>query len=150
MSQSLHQKYGHLIFSTKNRDKLITRDIESRLYEYIGGIVHGMNGSIIEINGVEDHVHLLIRESKSVADQDFMGQLKGESSRWVNQTFTDHAHFGWQAGYGWFSVAAKNLDAAVHYVQKQKEHHKTVSFQDEYRSFLQQYNVEYDERYVWD
>jgi putative transposase len=150
MPQSLHQKYGHLIFSTKNRDQIITGEVEPRLYEYMGGIVRGMNAAILEINGIPDHVHLLIRESKSVADQDFIGQLKGESSRWMNKTFPEGSRFAWQSGYGWFSVSAKDVDAAASYVRNQKEHHQTVTFQDEYRKFLKQYKVEFDERYVWD
>jgi REP element-mobilizing transposase RayT len=76
MPQSLHCKYGHIVFSTKNRDPLIRADLEFRLFEYLGGIVRGAGASLIEINGTSDHVHLLIRESKSVADQDFMGHLE--------------------------------------------------------------------------
>ena len=86
MPQSLHCKYGHLIFSTKNREPMISGKVEKRLYEYIGGIVRGVNASLIEINGMPDHVHLLMRESKSISDQDFVGQLKGDSSRWMNHT----------------------------------------------------------------
>ncbi len=150
MAQSLHCTYGHIIFSTKNREPTIAGDIEPRLYEYMGGIVRGLKASLIEINGMPDHVHLLIRETKSVADQDFMGQLKGESSRWMNATFSDRPHFKWQAGYGWFSVSPTDVEAARTYIQNQKEHHKKTTFQDEYRKFLKKYGVEFDERYVWD
>lgn len=149
MSQSLHQAYGHLVFSTKDRHPSITGDVEPRLYEYLGGIVRALKGSLIEINGMPDHVHLLIRESKSVADQDFIAQLKGDSSRWMNRTFPDVGHFAWQGGYGWFSLGAKDLDSAVAYLRKQKEHHRVVTFQEEYRKFLEQYGIDYDERYVW-
>lgn len=150
MPQSLHQKYGHIIFSTKNRENLITGDIEPRLFKYMAATVHGAGGAAILINGTQDHVHLLIRESKSTADQDFIGHLKGDSSRWVNETFELTFHFKWQAGYGWFSIGSKDLEAAKSYVRNQKEHHKTVTFQEEYRRFLEEYNVEFDERYVWD
>ena len=150
MSQSLHCKYGHIIFSTKHRDPLITADLEPRLFEYLGGIVHGMDARPLHINGTSNHVHLLIRESKSVADQDFMGQLKGDSSRWVNLNFPGPSRFSWQNGYGWFSVSPSDVDVAAAYVLNQKEHHETVAFEDEFRSFLQKYKIEYDERYVWD
>ena len=150
MPQSLHCKYGHLIFSTKNREALITGEVEQRLYEYLGGIVRGANARLIEINGMPDHIHLLIRESKSVADQEFIGQLKGDSSRWMIQTFDRRAKFQWQAGYGWFSVSPADLESARKYVCGQKEHHSKVTFQLEYRKFLQKYEVDFDERYVWD
>jgi putative transposase len=93
---------------------------------------------------------LLIRESKSVAYQDFMAQLKGDSSRWVNDTFADRPRFSWQDGYGWFSVSPADLDMAAAYIRNQKAHHKAVTFEDEFRQFLRKYHVEYDERYVWD
>ncbi|MEM9481351.1 MAG: IS200/IS605 family transposase [Verrucomicrobiota bacterium] len=149
MPQSLHHKYGHIIFSTKDRTPAIPAELESRLYEYMGGIVRNTKARLIEINGTSDHVHLLIRESKSITDQDFMSQLKGDSSRWFNKTFARSPRFAWQDGYGWFSVSPGSLDAAVQYVRNQKKHHETTSFEDEYRQFLQKYKVEYDERYVW-
>jgi len=149
MSQSLHCKYGHIVFSTKNRERTITGDMEGRLFEYMGGIVRGMNGRVVEMNGTMDHVHLLIRESKSVADQEFMSRLKGDSSHWINNTFMG-AGFSWQDGYGWFSVSPADVEAGAGYIRGQKEHHKVVDFKDEFRHFLRKYGVEYDERYVWD
>lgn len=150
MPQSLHRTFGHIVFSTKNREPFITGDLEPRLYEYLGGIVRNQNGTLVEINGMPDHVHLLLRESKSVADQDFMAQLKGDSSRWVNATFSGRPRFSWQAGYGWFSVGPADVDAAAEYIRRQKEHHRVTTFQEEYRKFLERYGVDYDERYVWD
>jgi putative transposase len=150
MPQSLHTKYGHIVFSTKNRQPVIAADLENRLFEYLGGIVRGLNGRLLEINGTANHVHLLIRESKSVADQDFMGQLKGDSSRWMNQCFSDRPRFSWQDGYGWFSVSPADVETAAGYIRNQKEHHKTLTFEDEFRQFLRKYGVAYDERYVWD
>ena len=150
MPQSLHCKYGHIVFSTKNRQPIITGDVEPRLFEYLGGIVRGLNARLLEINGTANHLHLLIRESKSTADQDFMAQLKGDSSRWVNNTFGDHPRFSWQDGYGWFSVSPADVDTAAAYIRNQKAHHKLLTFEDEFRQFLKKYNVEYNERYVWD
>jgi len=150
MPQSLHCNYGHLIFSTKNREPMIPGEVEQRLYEYLGGIVRGVGGTLIEINGMPDHVHLLVRESKSVSDQDFIGRLKGDSSRWMNLTFEKDPRFQWQAGYGWFSVSPGKVEIARNYIRNQKEHHSEVSFQEEFREFLRRYEVDYDERYVWD
>ena len=124
--------------------------MEPRLFEYLGGIIRGMNARLLEINGTANHLHLLIRESKSVADQEFIGQLKGESSRCVNDTLTNRPRFSWQDGYGWFSVSPADVDSATAYIRNQKEHHKRVTFEDEFRQFLRKYSVEYDERYVWD
>lgn len=129
---------------------MITDEIASRLYEYLGGIVRGMKASLIEIGGMPDHVHLLVRESKAVSDQDFMSQLKGDSSRWINSTFAFHPKFAWQAGYGWFSVSPSDLGVATEYIQNQKEHHKGTTFQEEYLKFLKKYRVDFDERHLWD
>lgn len=150
MSLSLHCTYGHIVFSTKNREPMITGEIEPKLFEYLGGIVRGQKANLLEIGGMPDHIHLLIRESKTVADQDFMSQLKGDSSRWINSTFSDRPKFAWQAGYGWFSVSPPDLGVAVDYVQNQKEHHRVTTFQEEYLRFLRKYRVDFDERYLWD
>tara|TARA_R110002096_G_scaffold11515_2_gene42330 strand:- start:122 stop:511 length:390 start_codon:yes stop_codon:yes gene_type:complete len=128
---------------------MITGEIESRLYEYMGGIIRRLEGSLLEIGGMPDHVHLLIRESKMVADQEFMSQLKGDSSRWINSTFSDRPKFAWQVGYGWFSVSPPDLDVAMGYLRNQKEHHKVTTFQEEYLKFLKKYQVDFDERYLW-
>ncbi len=150
MGQSLHVKYSHLVFSTKHREPTISADIEERLYAYLGGIVSDLGGRPLAIGGMPDHVHLIIRDSKAVADMQMIKDLKGGSSKWVNETAEMRGKFSWQSGYGWFSVSPKGLDAARTYVLNQKEHHKTQTFQDEFRKFLKQYGVEYDERYVWD
>ncbi len=128
---------------------MVTVDLESGLFEYLGGIVRGLGARLVEINGTGNHLRLLIRESKSVADQDFMAQLKGDSSRWLNVHFPNRPPFSWQDGYGWFSVSPADVDAATAYIRNQKEHHKSVSFEDEFRQFLRKYDVEHDERYVW-
>ena len=150
MPQSLHAKYSHLVFSTKNREALITGDLESRLFEYMGGIVRDMGAACVEINGMPDHIHLIIRDSKAVDDIKFIKELKGSSSRWVNESLDLPGRFSWQAGYGWFSVGPADVEQACAYVRRQKEHHAKVTFQDEFRRFLKQYEVEYDEQYVWD
>lgn len=148
MPQSLHQVYGHIVFSTKDRANLIHGEVEKELYAYIGGIVRDLGAAPIMINGMPDHVHLLIRASKKVADMDFIREVKSGSSRWMHGQAVDN--FSWQAGYGWFGVAAKDLDVARRYVGNQKVHHEATSFQDELRKFLTQYEIEYDERYLWD
>ena len=97
-----------------------------------------------------DHVHLLIKSSKSVSDSDFMKALKGGSSRWINDIDLIPGHFKWQAGYGWFSVSPKDTSQVATSIENQAEHHKKATFQDEYRRFLKTYQIDYDEGYVWD
>ena len=150
MPQSLHVKYSHLVFSTKNREALITGDVELRLYEYMGGIAGKMDGLCIEINGMPDHIHLIIRDSKSIDDIKFIKEFKGSSSRWANENLDLPGRFSWQAGYGWFSVGPADLEQARSYVRWQKEHHAKITFEDEFRKFLNQYQIDYDEQYLWD
>lgn len=147
MGQSLHQVYGHLVFSTKDRRNLIKIEIEAELYKYIYGIIHDTGGKVIAINGMPDHVHIIFRASKSTSDIEFIRQVKGGSSKWLGTKIKD---FGWQSGYGWFSVGAKDLDKAIAYVKGQKEHHKSLSFQDELRGILTAYKIPFEEKYIWD
>lgn len=150
MPQSLHVSYAHLIFSTKNREPTISVAIADKIYPYMAGIATEHGADPILINGMPDHVHLLIRSSKNLADAMFMKELKGGSSSWINENNLVPGRFRWQAGYGWFSVSPKDTDQVVAYIRNQAEHHRKVTFQDEFRKFLDGYRVEYDERYVWD
>jgi len=147
MPQSLHQQFSHIVFSTKGREKLIPAALEAGLYAYISGIVHDLGGELIIGNGMADHVHLLVKTSKSVSDVEFIRQVKRGSSIWLAEHGVHQFH--WQGGYGWFSVGVVDVPKAKAYVEGQKDHHRTLSFQDEFRRFLKRYGVDYDERYVW-
>ena len=129
---------------------MITGNTAARIYSYMSGIVNDQGAVSVSVNGMPDHVHLLIKSSKNVSDANFMKELKGGSSSWINENNLIPGRFKWQAGYGWFSVSPKDTDQVVSYVQNQAEHHKTATFQDEYRKFLKTYEIDYDERYVWD
>ena len=144
MGQSLHVKYSHIVFSTRNREALISTEFEPRLFEYLGGIVRDKGAIALAIGGMPDHVHLIIRDSKSVADIELMKELKGASSKWMNANAGIPGKFAWQADYGWFSVSPGGLGHALNYVKNQKNHHRLESFQDEFRKFLKQYEVEHD------
>ncbi len=148
MPQSLHQVYGHIVFSTKGRTPIIDANIEIKLYAYMAGIILDLKAEPVIINGMPDHVHVLVKSSKHVTDIDFIRQLKGSSSKWI--TAQGVKNFKWQGGYGWFGVSAKDLTVAKKYIENQKQHHSSTSFQDEFKSFLTKYNIPYDERYVWD
>ncbi len=139
----------HLIFSTKNRDTLIHPDFQDDLYAYMGGIVRGEGGSCLQIGGMADHVHLAVRLKPSNSLSDLMQKVKGNSSSWLNNVKKVNRHFGWQDGYGAFSVSESQLHQVMRYIQKQAEHHRHRSFQEEFLGFLERHGVAYDTRYIW-
>lgn len=129
---------------------MIHGGISDRIHSYLAGIAIDNGAVLIAINGMPDHVHLLIKSSKNISDANFIKELKGSSSTWINEQRLIEGRFKWQAGYGWFSVSPKDTDLVADYIQKQAEHHQKLTFQEEYRKFLKNYQVGYDERYVWD
>ena len=137
----------HLIFSTKERQPLINPEIRIDLFAYLGGIVYGMRGSTIIINGTDDHVHMLIRIRPSHSVSEVARVVKTNSSGWAHEK--GYKEFAWQAGYGVFSVSESAIPSVTDYIANQEEHHKTKSFQEEFIAFLKKNNVEYDERYIW-
>ena len=120
------------------------------MYEYIGGILREENGTLIEIGGMPDHVHILARLSPTIAISDVLRIIKTNSSKWFDDTFELSPHFAWQRGFGAFSVSASNVEQVTRYIQNQEEHHKTLSFQDEYRQLLIRNGIEFDERYLFE
>ena len=150
MPQSLSKVYVHIIFSTKNRQNLIDYNIESSLYEYLGGICKGLGCNPIRVGGHKNHVHVLCLLSRKVAQMKLLEEIKKQSSKWIKTKGHAYSNFYWQDGYGIFSVNPAETDMVIDYIQTQHEHHKQKSFKDEFKAFLNKYNVEYDERYVWD
>ncbi len=150
MARSFHQNLAHIIFSTKNRRALITGDVEPELHAYLGGIIRELKGTALAINGVADHVHILAKTPKTIADSEVMRTLKANSSSWVKSKFPSLRDFAWQEGYGWFSVSRSNVDQVIGYIDGQKEHHRKVPFKEEFMTFLKRHEIEYDERFVWD
>lgn len=150
MPQSLTNLLYHLVFSTKHREPLLDAGLKPRLFAYMGAIVGEMKGRPVLINGPADHLHALIYLPPTTSISDAIRVLKSNASKWVHETFPDRASFAWQSGYGAFSVSQSNLDDVHRYVADQEEHHKAVSFQDEYRAFLRKHGIAFDERYVWD
>ena len=150
MPQSLATINVHLIFSTKHREPRITDAIRPTLHDYLGGILRDLESPSVEINSIEDHIHLLFRLSRTHPLSDVVGQLKQSSSHWIKKHGPQFAEFYWQAGYGAFSVSQSNIEAVRHYSRQEREHHRHRSFQEEFREFLRRHDVEFDERYVWD
>jgi len=149
MAQTLVKNLLRIIFSTKNRDPLIVPEIESGLHKYMTGIIKGCDSKLLAINGTADHVHLLVSLSKNWALATLLEDLKGDSSKWVKKQGRQYRDFYWQEGYGAFSIGESTVPAVKAYIGNQKEHHRTVTFQEEFIQFLKKYEVEYDERYIW-
>jgi putative transposase len=150
MSQSLSKLFVHIVFSTKDRQPLIQPDVMSDLYSYISGIVIGQNAHIHEIDGVEDHVHLLVTLPRTLALCDLLEETKKCSSKWIKTKGEAYKGFSWQKGYGAFSCDPSNCKSLRSYIRNQKEGHKKMTYQDEMRFLLKKYEIEYDERYVWE
>lgn len=139
----------HIVFSTKERRPLITPDLQTRLYEYIGGIVTHENSLLRSVGGMNDHIHLLINIPSTKALSDFLRIIKSNSSKWIHETFPQHRTFGWQDGYGAFTVSKSALLDVQAYIETQPEHHKRFTFQEEFIEFLRRHEIQYDERYLW-
>jgi putative transposase len=150
MGQSLVKNYVHIVFSTKYRQELIHPPVEAELHAYLGGICKKLECPPIQVGGYTDHVHLLCMLSKKIALMKLVEEVKSHSSKWIKTKGEGYKNFYWQDGYGAFSVNPSEIDVVVRYIVNQKEHHSKKTFQEEYRTFLVKYQVEYDERYVWD
>jgi REP element-mobilizing transposase RayT len=148
--QSFTCLHYHLVFSTRRREPLITPALRPRLYEYLGGVIRAEGGHPVTVGGMPDHVHVLARLSHTRAVADVLRVVKANSSKWAHDTFPAAAGFGWQAGYGAFTVGRSSLDAVRRYIDNQEEHHKERSFQDEFRVMLRQHDLAFDEQYLWD
>jgi REP element-mobilizing transposase RayT len=140
----------HYIFSTKERAPVIDADMREKLLPYLGGIIKELRASPLAINAVADHIHILIRMPSDVAPADMMRVVKANSSRWVHEQWPARESFGWQIGYGAFSVSESNADQVKEYIARQEEHHRRMTFQEEFVAFLKRHQIQYDPRYVWE
>lgn len=145
MSQSLSLIVVHLIFSTKNREPLLKPEIP--IHAYLATVARNAGCDCYRVGGIADHVHIALRLSRTVTVAKLVEELKTSSSKWLKTQSIPN--FAWQSGYGAFSVGPSDLDALTRYIDSQPEHHRKVSYQDEYRAFLAKYNIEFDERFIW-
>lgn len=150
MAQTVSRLLTHTIFSTKGRRRLVTTALKDRLYAYMTQIVNDEFGYVLRINGTEDHVHLLVDLKTTTMPATMLRVVKSHSSKWVHETFPTMRTFAWQSGYGIFSVSQSQRDPVIEYIKGQEAHHRTKSFQEEFLEFLERYNIDYDERYIWD
>ena len=139
----------HLVFSTKDRVPLLDGDIAPRLHDYAGGIIRSEKGVLLEIGGMPDHLHLLVRWPAKRSVSDLMRIVKSKTSGWIHNTFPERSQFEWQEGYGAFTVSRSDLAVVSDYIRNQAEHHRVRSFQEEFLSFLERHEIDYDERFIW-
>jgi putative transposase len=140
----------HCVFSTKARRPLIPPPLRDRLWPFLGGIARENQMTAIEIGGMPDHVHILLSLPSTLSIAKALQFIKGGSSKWVHDTFPEHRLFGWQVKYGAFGVSVSLLDKTIEYIKNQEEHHRKVTFQEEFLAFLKRHRVAYDPRYLWE
>jgi REP-associated tyrosine transposase len=150
MAQSLSNVLLHLVFSTKNRQPWIDIDIEEELTKYTAGICREIGCASHKMGCADDHIHIACTLSRTMAISKLIEEIKTGSSKWMKTKGDQYAEFAWQNGYGAFSIGQSQLSDLRHYIGNQREHHRRISSQDEFRQMLAKYQVEYDERYVWD
>ena len=149
MAHSYINVYVHYIFSTKNRKKIITPQLEERLWPYMGGIARENKLKALAIGGMEEHAHVFLSLPSTLSISKAIQLIKGGSSNWVSKTFSDFKDFQWQQGYSAFSVGISQIENTVHYIHNQKEHHQKQTFQEEYVAILKKHGIKYDERHLW-
>lgn len=150
MPQSLSLILIHLIFSTKDRVGLLGHQIRPSLHAYLATVARSFDCECYRVGGTADHVHLAIRLPRTLTVAHIVEDLKVSSSKWLKEQSSTLVTFAWQKGYGAFSVGPSDLEALTRYIDNQAEHHRTRTFQEEYRAFLTKYGISFDERYVWD
>ena len=151
MPQSLAKVLVHVVFSTKQRRGLLQADdLRDQMHRYLAGISDRLNCPPVIVGGAEDHVHLLARQSRTITLADWVKELKRASSIWAKKKTSQWSCFQWQAGYGAFSVSQSRRSQVKQYIESQIEHHRQLSFQDEFRELLRKHEIEYDEQYIWE
>ena len=150
MPQSLSKAVLHIIFSTKNREQFLDDEVIHDMHGYLASCSREIDWECYRVGGIADHVHLAVRQPRTANLSDFMGHIKRTSTKWIRNKGERYKTFSWQGGYGAYSISASHVDTLIKYIENQEEHHKTMTFQEEFRMFLEKYGIKYDERYVWD
>ena len=149
MANTFSQIYIQVVFAVTGRMSLITKDYKEELHKYITGIVRNKGQKLISINGIPDHLHILIGLRPAMALADLVREVKSDSSDWINRRKLSRGKFAWQEGYGAFSYGHSQLDMIIRYIQNQERHHKRRSFKDEYLTLLKKFEIEFKEEYVF-
>ena len=149
MANSYTQIHLQVIFAVKKRTGLIQKEWKDELYKYITGIVQAQEHKLLAINGMPDHLHIFFGMRPIQSLSDLMQNIKQDSSKWVNQKKFIKEKFEWQEGYGAFSYSKSQVSRVISYIQNQESHHRKITFLDEYKKFLENFGVDYDERYIF-
>ncbi len=144
------QLYIQIVFSPSHRDRLLRKDFRKDVFKYMSGIATNMKHKSIIINGVSDHVHIFLGMNPSISISDTVWELKRSSSLYINSKNWLNDKFNWQEGYGTFSYSKSHIDNVYKYILNQEEHHKKKTFREEYIDFLEKFEIEYDERYLFE
>ena len=149
MANTFSQIYIQTVFAVSERQSLIQPDFKEELYKYITGIVKNQGQKLISINGMSDHVHILIGLRPAMALADLVKEIKSDSTNFISKKKWVHGRFSWQEGYGAFSYGHSQLDTIIRYIQNQEKHHSRRSFRDEYLSLLRKFDIGFEEKYVF-
>lgn len=149
MANTYTQLYFHIVFAVKGRDNLIAHKWKDELYKYISGIIFNKNQKLMIINGMPNHVHLLIGTKPTCNLSDLVRDIKANSSKWINEKRYVKGKFGWQTGFGAFTVSQSGVNNVINYIKNQEEHHKVKTFKEEYIDFLKAYEIDYKTEYIF-
>lgn len=149
MPSAYTQNFYHIVFCTKGRANMVTPEIEERLYPFLGGIVRDLRCTPVKINGMPDHVHLLVRYRADLSHSELLQQIKGRSSKWINETWPSARRFAWQEGYGGFTVSKSAVDEVEAYIARQKVHHRKFDFEWEFLKLLENHGIEFKREEVF-
>ena len=150
MANTFSQIYIQTVFAVNGRLSLIHSEFKEELYRYIAGIVRNQGQKLISINGMPDHVHILIGLKPAMALADLVREVKADSTNFINKNKWVHGRFSWQEGYGAFSYGHSQLDTIIRYIQNQEQHHKSSSFKNEYLTLLRKFDIAFEEKYVFE
>jgi len=150
MANTYSQLYFHVVFAVKRRASLISKEIKDDVYKYISGIISNKNQKLMIINGMPDHIHLLIGTKPNCNLSDLVRDIKANSSKWINEKKLIQSKFEWQKGFGAFTVSQSQLKIIINYIEKQEEHHKTNTFREEYTKILDEYQIDYKSEYLFE
>jgi REP element-mobilizing transposase RayT len=139
----------HALFSTKDRQRWLTREIREEVFRYLGGTLNELRGQSLLVDGPRDHVHILFVQPRTLTVATVMEKVKANSSGWVKERWPERRYFGWQTGYAAFSVSKSHVDQVKRYIGNQEKHHRKVTFQEELLAFLKKHEIEYGPRYVF-
>lgn len=148
MANTYTQIHIQTVFAVQNRQSLIKKDWEDELYKYLTGIIQNHNHKVLQINGMPDHIHILFGMRPTQSISDLLKQVKHDSSVWINDKSFADKKFSWQSGYGAFSYSKRDVPNVIKYIKNQDDHHKSISFTDEYLKLLKEFEIDYDDRYI--